>query len=166
VVQTSEASQEVANRIASVSSEAGATGTRADQVRHLSTDVASGINSLRETLVRVVRTSTREVERRQWERLRIDRPARLIYGGKSQAVELLNLSGGGALLRGVHDGLDVGAKLELAVDGIDLKMPGKVRELGEDRTHVMFDVPEEVSRIIDQQVRRIASAGVPLAKSA
>ncbi|MBL9035729.1 MAG: HAMP domain-containing protein [Rhodospirillaceae bacterium] len=166
VVQTSEASQEVANRIASVSGEATATGQRADQVRQLSGDVASGINDLRETLVRVVRTSTHEVDRRQWHRYQISRPARLCFAGKARPVEILNCSGGGALIRGVFEGLDLGTRLELEIDGIGTRMPGKVRHLAADRTHIMFDLPEEASRGLDQQLRAIAVGGLPLAKSA
>ncbi len=166
VVQTSEASQEVATRIASVSSEASSTGTRADQVRQLSTDVASGINNLRETLIRVVRTSTHEVERRQWHRYQIDRPARISFAGKTQAIEVLNCSGGGAMLRGTFEGLDIGARFDLTIDGIGTRMAGQVRQLGEDRTHVMFDLAEEASRGLDQQLRVIAGGGMPLAKSA
>ena len=161
VVQTSEASQEVATRIASVSSEASATGNRADQVRKLSGDVAGGINDLRETLIRVVRTSTHEVDRRQWQRHEIDSAARITYAGRSQAVELVNCSAGGALIRGSFDGLVVGGAVELAIDGIAARLAGKVRQVGDGRTHIMFDLTDEASRNLDQQLRGMTT-GRPL----
>ncbi len=166
VVQTSEASQEVATRIASVSSEASATGTRADQVRKLSGDVAGGINDLRETLIRVVRTSTHEVDRRQWHRYQIDRPARLSHAGKTQAVELLNCSAGGALIQGPIDGLAVGSALELAIDGVGARLAGTVRQVGDGRIHVMFDLSEEAARGLDQQLRGMAAGNTLRARSA
>jgi methyl-accepting chemotaxis protein len=58
VNQTSQAAQEVASRIAQVSDEAAATGDRAGEVRKLSADVATGIDQLRDVLIRTVRGST------------------------------------------------------------------------------------------------------------
>jgi methyl-accepting chemotaxis protein len=58
VTQTSQAAQEVATRIARVSEEASETGNRAGEVRKLSADVATGIDQLRDVLIRTVRNST------------------------------------------------------------------------------------------------------------
>ena len=58
VTQTSQAAQEVASRIARVSEEATETGSRAGEVRKLSSDVATGIDQLREVLIQTVRNST------------------------------------------------------------------------------------------------------------
>jgi methyl-accepting chemotaxis protein len=58
VTQTSQAAQEVAARIARVSEEASATGDRAGEVRKLSGDVATGVDQLRDVLIRTVRNST------------------------------------------------------------------------------------------------------------
>jgi methyl-accepting chemotaxis protein len=57
VTQTSQAAQEVASRIARVSDEAVQTGDRANEVRKLSGDVASGVDQLRDVLIRTVRTA-------------------------------------------------------------------------------------------------------------
>jgi methyl-accepting chemotaxis protein len=58
VTQTSQAAQEVASRIARVSEEAVETGNRAGEVRKLSSDVATGVDQLRDVLIRTVRSST------------------------------------------------------------------------------------------------------------
>jgi methyl-accepting chemotaxis protein len=57
VTQTSQAAQEVASRIARVSDEAVQTGDRANEVRKLSGDVASGVDQLRDVLIRTVRSA-------------------------------------------------------------------------------------------------------------
>ncbi|HET6159955.1 MAG TPA: HAMP domain-containing methyl-accepting chemotaxis protein [Dongiaceae bacterium] len=57
VTQSSQAAQEVASRIAQVSEEASATGDRAGEVRKLSSDVATGIDQLRDVLIRTVRAT-------------------------------------------------------------------------------------------------------------
>jgi methyl-accepting chemotaxis protein len=166
VVQTSQAAQEVAERIARVSNEAGQTGARADDVRKLSGDVASGVNDLRETLVRVVRTSTNEVDRRQSPRYRIEKPVRLKFAGKDIEVALMNCSGGGALIAEVIEGLSSGQRLELAIPGINMTLPSIVRQVGSDRTHVKFDLAAEASRKLEAQLQRIGVPEIPLAKSA
>jgi len=166
VVQTSQAAQEVAERIARVSNEAGATGSRAEDVRRLSGDVASGINDLRETLIRVVRTSTNEVDRRQSQRYRIEKPVRLNFAEKNLEVALMNCSAGGALIAEVIEGLAVGQRIDLSISGIDMTLPGTVRQIGNDRTHVGFDLSEDASRRLGEQLRRIAVPDSPMAKSA
>ncbi len=166
IVQTSQAAEEVAQRIASVSSEAGATGSRADDVRKLSTNVASGINDLRETLIRVVRTSTNEVDRRQAPRYRIEKPVRLKFAGKDLEVALMNCSSGGALIAEVIEGLGAGQRLELVIPGIEMKLPGTVRQVGGDRTHVKFDLLEDASSQLDAHLPQIGVLEAPMAKSA
>ncbi len=166
IVQTSQAAEEVAQRIASVSSEAGATGSRADDVRKLSTNVASGINDLRETLIRVVRTSTNEVDRRQAPRYRIEKPVRLKFAGKDLEVALMKCSRGGALSAEVIAGLGAGQRLELVIPGIEMKLPGTVRQVGGDRTHVKFDLLEDASSQLDAHLPQIGVLEAPMAKSA
>ena len=72
VAQTASAAREVTHQIAEVSSEAGQTGERADEVRVLASEVASSIETLKQALVRAVRTSTDEVNRRRRPRFAVD----------------------------------------------------------------------------------------------
>jgi methyl-accepting chemotaxis protein len=73
VAQTASAAREVTHQIAEVSSEAGQTGERAGEVRVLAGEVASSIEILKQALVRAVRTSTEEVNRRRKPRFAVDR---------------------------------------------------------------------------------------------
>jgi len=100
VSQTADAAREVSARIADVSGEATTTGDRAVQVQTIATSVAASISELRSTLVRVVRTSTAEVDRRSSRRHPVDLPARLTLDGVAHPVRLVNISDGGAMVTG------------------------------------------------------------------
>ncbi len=100
VNQTSAAAKEVAESIARVSEEAASTGAPAGSVDGLSSDVSNSIDRLREVLIRVVRTSTKEVGRRRKPRYRFDRPAQVICKSETVSLTVENLSEGGALLIG------------------------------------------------------------------
>jgi methyl-accepting chemotaxis protein len=63
VEETSLAAREVAVQIASVSREAVETGRRASEIRDGSLEIAKKVEDLRTTLVRVIRTSTSDVDR-------------------------------------------------------------------------------------------------------
>ena len=77
VEETSLAAREVASQIISVSNEATETGRRATEIRDGSAEIASKVDALRATLVRVIRTSTSDVDRRISSRLDIRRSATL-----------------------------------------------------------------------------------------
>ncbi|CAA7613246.1 methyl-accepting chemotaxis protein [Magnetospirillum sp. UT-4] len=64
VVQTSDAAREVAERIETVSSEASSTGRQAEEVNADSTLVATSVTELGQAIIRVVRTATTDVDRR------------------------------------------------------------------------------------------------------
>ncbi len=98
VVETSTAAQEVSRRIAAVSEEADHTGEQATQVKQGSGDVARAIEDLRQVLVRVVRTSTSDADRRRKPRFRVEEAGTLLIDGARHAVVVRNLSQGGALI--------------------------------------------------------------------
>ena len=102
VSETADAANEVARRIADVSNEARSTGDKATLMRGVAGRVASGVAELRQTIIRVVRTSTDDVDRRQSERYELSVPAEVRHGGKTTKVVILNASGGGALLSGIE----------------------------------------------------------------
>ena len=86
VEETSLAAREVASQIVSVSNEAVETGRRASEIRDGSAEIASKVDVLRATLVRVIRTSTSDVDRRISSRTEIRCPATLKLQGKSGSV--------------------------------------------------------------------------------
>src|SRR4051794_15512072 len=116
VAQTASAAREVTHQIAEVSSEASQTGERADEVRVLAGEVASSIEILKQALVRAVRTSTEEVNRRRKPRFAVDRRGQLRAGGLDAAVRITNISEGGAMIDGAFD-LTPGTPGTLTIDG-------------------------------------------------
>ena len=101
VNDTAEANREVARRITFVSREAQSTGDRATELQSAASDVAGGVNALRQTLVRVVRTATDDVDRRGHERHDVREACSLTVGKADHNAEIINLSASGALLHGV-----------------------------------------------------------------
>ena len=102
VAETADAANEVAQRIADVSTEAATTGGKATLMRDVAGRVASGVNELRQTLVRVVRTATTDVDRRHDDRYDLSAPCEVRQNGRTLLSTILNGSGGGALLAGLE----------------------------------------------------------------
>jgi methyl-accepting chemotaxis protein len=64
VTETATAANEMTARTADVSAEAGETGSHATEVRENAAGLDSAMEDLRNSVIRVVRTSTTEVDRR------------------------------------------------------------------------------------------------------
>ncbi|MGQ3048769.1 MAG: methyl-accepting chemotaxis protein [Niveispirillum sp.] len=111
VSETANANREVSRRIALVSEEAHGTGQKAQLLREVSTHVTDGVNALRQTLVRVVRTAISDVDRRGSRRYQVGQTVSVQIGGRSLEASLDNISSGGALLS--LDGVSVGQKGQL-----------------------------------------------------
>jgi len=129
-VETAAAADQVSASIAVVSHEAQATGQRALAVRQGSREVAERIIELRGAIVRVVRTSTPDAERRGAVRISVDEPCTVQLAGRApQSARLRDVSTGGAWLSGLDnteaesagtlrlDGADAGAPLQFEVRG-------------------------------------------------
>ncbi|MFV3074534.1 methyl-accepting chemotaxis protein [Niveispirillum fermenti] len=116
VTETAEAAQEVATRIETVSQEAGSTGQKAVAMREVATRIVGSVSELRQTLVRVVRTATADVDRRQDERHAVDEPVTVETAAGPRQGRLRNISAGGALVEGA--GLTVGEQGRLVLAGL------------------------------------------------
>jgi methyl-accepting chemotaxis protein len=138
VAQTAEASREVSSKIQSVSHEADAVGARAVEVREAIAGVAREVEGLRGILVRVVRTSTEDANRRQFPRYALKLGVEATdAAGKRIEAKLLDLSEGGANLA-VAGSLGAGAQGSLRVDGYPRRLPFRVKAFESDRAHVEF----------------------------
>jgi methyl-accepting chemotaxis protein len=152
VEETSLAAREVATQIVSVSNEAVETGRRASEIRDGSAEIASKVELLRATLVRVIRTSTTDVDRRVSSRVDIHRPATLKLQGKSVGVTVRDLSLGGAMIDGVLPNMSVDMPITLTIDGIAAELNGFVARRDEDATFMKFELSEAANKIIGQWV--------------
>ncbi|MBI1245157.1 MAG: HAMP domain-containing protein [Alphaproteobacteria bacterium] len=97
VGQTAEAAREVSSKIQNVSREADTVGTRATEVRTAIGSVSSSLDELKRILVRVVRTSTTDADRRKYPRYAVRATIDVTDGaGKKLPAKLIDCSEGGA----------------------------------------------------------------------
>ena len=143
VEETSAAAREVATQIAEVSREASEAGRRSTDIRDGSTNVADKVQRLRTELVRVIRTSTADVDRRLSTRLNINSPGTLQVNGAPIAVTVRNLSLGGALLEQIPVQLSINTPVALGITGMVSDLPGTVTRVSDRTALVQFTLNTE-----------------------
>ncbi|MGQ9368446.1 methyl-accepting chemotaxis protein [Azospirillum sp. A39] len=158
VVETSNAAHEVSARIATVSDEAHQTGALAADVRQGAGDVALGIEELRRVLVRVVRTSTTDADRRREPRYAVDEPCTVTVGGRTRQARVLNLSAGGAMIAGLS-GTTMGEQGSVRFDRHGLQLGMTVLGEGREGTHVVFAESDPGLAALRGLVGRLAPGG-------
>ena len=138
VAQTASAANEMTQRTGEVSVEAELTGTQAAQVRDHSGGLNVAMEDLRHSVIRVVRTSTTEVDRRRDPRIALRRACRVTIAGQApHSAQLVDLSLGGAYVNGGPD-VPVGTRGMLAVDGLAANLPFTVRAGRDGELHLAF----------------------------
>ncbi|MBJ7416007.1 MAG: HAMP domain-containing protein [Niveispirillum sp.] len=156
VAQAAAAARETAHRIATVSEEARNAGEQAGYVSQQTSQVADAIQELRQTLVRVVRTATVDVDRRSSQRLAIIRPITLLISGRTIAGMLQNISTGGALVEGADLAEGTRGRLDLGDGAAPLDFT--VLSGGERGASLRFTLPEEERGQIDERLSRLSGA--------
>jgi PAS domain S-box-containing protein len=100
VVESSQAMQSVAQQITTVSRDAAESGNQATEVSTGVMAVERGFSDLRQSLIRTVRTATKDADRRMAFRVEVNEAATLIFGdGTRRAGRLCDLSRGGARIK-------------------------------------------------------------------
>jgi methyl-accepting chemotaxis protein len=128
VDQSAQASREVSTRIVSVSGGARDVSARASEVQAAIANASSDIVALRSTLVRVVRTSSEDADRREFPRFRVDVPVTISTARNGRAVStLLDVSEGGARIDDIP-GLVIGDSCNLHLDEISAPVPFVVKD--------------------------------------
>ena len=160
---TAGAAREMTGRTGEVSVEAEQTGRDAETVLANSEQLAAAVSELRQALVRVIRTSTTEVERRLAARHPTDLPCRIaVAGGAPASARLVNLSAGGAR---VEDGpaLGIGAGGTLTVEGLGVGLAFKVRAADRGGLSLAFTPEAGQAERVDAFARAmtLAAAGEP-----
>ena len=138
VTETAAAAREMTGRTDEVSAEARETGRHAMQVRADSNALASAVADLRRGVVRVVRTSTQDVDRRKSTRYPTELAGRItLENGADHTVRLVDLSEGGARLA---DGPDLAVQTSgtLHLAGVPFPLPFTVRESGNGMLRLAF----------------------------
>jgi methyl-accepting chemotaxis protein len=154
VNETAAAANEMTSRTTEVSTEAENTGRHAAEVRENAAGLNTAVSDLRHSVIRVVRTSTAEVDRRGIARYSADLPCRLSAAGKDHAARVIDLSERGAAVRGAPS-MAPGARAVLRVDAIGLPLPCVVRGSDDDTLHVTFELDEAGAAKVRAVVERL-----------
>jgi len=150
VGETAVSAREVSARIQHVSAGAAKVGSQAESVRHSIGDITENIAGLRAVLVRVVRTSTDDTNRRKHPRYAMTVRAEIQdVSGKRLTGELVDISEAGAKLS-VSSGMRTDEKGKLGLDGLTLSLPFIVRARQGDALHVAFELTEAQHTIFRQ----------------
>ncbi len=136
--ETAGAAGVINQRIEEVSDEATATRKRAGDVHSGATDLAHSVGSLRRAVVRGIRTSTEEVNRRAHPRLSVGVPCRVTVAGQTSAGEVANLSAGGAAIVGIA-GPPLQGRGEVAIDGVAARIAFHVVRADKEGLHIEFE---------------------------
>jgi methyl-accepting chemotaxis protein len=154
VTQTAEAANEITNRISEVSTEAQDTGQRAADGQIDAAGLAELVSELRRTVVRVIRTSSARVDRRQGRRVAIDMPCRLTFLGYGEANgRVTDLSEGGAGIECAAT-VPVGTAGTIGLDG--QRFAFIVRDAHGGVLGVAFEPDDAQSAILRSILQRVA----------
>jgi methyl-accepting chemotaxis protein len=141
VGSATEAAGQVSSRIAEVSADAQDAGRRADATQREVEAMAGSADRLTHRLVGILRTAVPEVERRAWPRHDADLRGELVVDGAPHAVQVRDISSGGAKLR-------AGTRPAQGAKGV-LRLPGQApitsRVVHADGTEIrlVFDTPQQ-----------------------
>jgi methyl-accepting chemotaxis protein len=142
VSETASAANEMTNRTTEVSSEAEQTGEHAAEVRENATGLISAVDQLRHSVIRAVRTSTTEVNRRHRDRYKVNLRCRLsVVGMGISEAQLADISEDGTAVSG-GPALPVGTLGVLEVDRIDMRLPFSVRAVEKETLHLAFELEQ------------------------
>ena len=156
VTETASAANEMTQRTTEVSAEAGETARHATEVRENATGLNGAVEDLRHSVIRVVRTSTTEVDRRARRRHVMDLPCRLTVDGRTHAARVADLSDTGAQVVDAPS-VQAGSKGMLAIDGVGFPLSCIVKRSGDGSLALVFTldagteakfagVPEQLER--------------------
>ena len=137
VSATAQAASDMTERTVEVSAEALDTGRRAAGVRENAAGLNVAIEEQRHAVVRVVRTSTPEVDRRTSPRFEVNLPCRVVSGGQTLRMRVADLSETGARMRGAGD-WPAGTLGQLDIDGVGFPLPFRVTAVENELLRVTF----------------------------
>ena len=137
VTETAAAANEMTRRISEVSAEAEQTGERSAQVRGDTAALNAMVDELKHSVIRVVRTSTAEVDRRATRRRPCLADATITRQGQVGKAVIRDISERGCFaeteLRCIP-----GQHVEVVLDGFGLRLTGSVTHAADDGSHIAF----------------------------
>jgi methyl-accepting chemotaxis protein len=156
VGETADAANAMTNRTNQVSAEAVDTNRHAVDVHSGTVALGKAMEQLRHAVIRVVRTSTTEVNRRQNRRFPVDLPGRLVIDGRGEnPVHVKDLSEHGAHVTGAP-GIATGTHVTLSLDGVNPPLSCTVRSSGDDGLHLAFTLDANTQAALQPTIARLA----------
>jgi methyl-accepting chemotaxis protein len=151
--ETATAAGRMESRICEVSAEAARTDRHAAEVHANTVALAAAVGDLRQTVVRVVRTSTAGADRRAVPRRPADLPCRIDGGGRTgHQARIVDLSEGGACIIG-GPAVAPGATGSLHLNDGSTALSFSVRQAENGMLHVAFsqeaDAAARIRRVLD-----------------
>jgi methyl-accepting chemotaxis protein len=137
VTETAAAANEVTSRTNEVSDEADKTGQRAGVVLENTTGLDAAMNDLQKSVIRVVRTSTSEVDRRRYRRRPCLIEATLGCQGRSEAVSVHNVAERGCFAATAQR-FQLGQHLDIGLSRFGIRLEGTVLDQSEGGLHIAF----------------------------
>jgi methyl-accepting chemotaxis protein len=141
VSETASAANEMTGRATDVAIEAEQTGKHAADVRDNADGLNTAVGELRHAMIRVVRTSTAEMNRRHDHRYPENLTCRLSIAGDSFTAHIADLSEHGADIRN-RPSVPVGTCGTLTMDRCDSPLPFTVRDVEGNALHLAFELDE------------------------
>jgi methyl-accepting chemotaxis protein len=166
IAQTASAAQEVAERIAEVSEEAGATGERAAKVNGISIDVARSIETLKGAIVRVVRTATKEVDRRNVPRYALGVKGSVDLDGHEVPVVFAEISERGLTIQGDVCPVAMGTRVMVRIEGCSVALAMVGRECENGRLHGNLELTPDVESRWHEEFLRLVAGRSPIPEAA
>ena len=138
VTETAAAANQMTERTTEVSTEAAMTGKEAAEVLNNTTALNDTVEGLQRALVRVVRTSTTEVDRRQGGRRRpclVE--ASITLGGRSETASLHDISERGCFALTKAE-CQPGQQIDITLQRLGKRLQGRVTAASEGALHICF----------------------------
>jgi methyl-accepting chemotaxis protein len=157
IARTAAVASEMTDRLTEVSTEAEQTGRHAAEVHKATQEMRDAVQELRHAVVRAVRTSTMDVDRRHEERIAADLPGMLHVSGRAtETVRIRDLSLGGASVL-ASSPLAVGTDGTLEPSGAATSVPFTVRAADGDVLHLAFTLDDAAAVGLKAALQRIIS---------
>jgi len=155
VAETASAANEMTRRVGEVSTEADHTDHCAAAVRDDAKGLSVAVDELKHSLIRVVRTSTADVDRRTAQRYNVNLTCRLTVAGQSHEAGITDLSSGGARVVGVA-ALYSGSSGTLVLEGAGWPLAFHVLDVEGGAARVAFNLGEKTAAELDGFIEQLA----------
>jgi len=155
VTETAAAVNEMSSRNTEVSQEAERAGRYAEEVLDNTKVLDGAVDELRRGLIRTVRTSTAEVDRRLFQRHATDLPCQIDLPGLGRiAARIVDISEGGARVTGLP-AISVGMRGTLQTSGMATPVAFIVRDVSDTAAGLAFETDDAVQQTLRAVLQRL-----------